>query len=109
MNASIMINKRLLYFNTATAKHILGTWDQKTQVIKELHINKNGHLFFAVYDEENNKEYIKYATPQAALSFIDECKSNKMPIRWFPNGKNLLQQVVNNTFKPDEDFTEDVD
>lgn len=88
-----MRNNVLHYYNTSTAQHICGSWNDG--VIKELHLNKNGLLFFAVYDAENHKSYIIPATISDALSFIEDSKSNKV-LRWFPNGKSILEDVVNN-------------
>lgn len=95
MEATFMINRKIHYFNTKTADHICGTWDDNTHTIKELHANKNKELFFAVYDEDKQNEYIKHTTPQEALSFIDECKQNKIYIKWFPGGKQILQMAIN--------------
>lgn len=95
MQAAILFEDKVRYYNTSTAKHIYGVWDNQSHIIKELHVNKNGFLFFAIYDEQNQKEYIKTATKAEALSFLDECGKNRIPVRWFPNGKQILQNVIN--------------
>ena len=103
MDAAIMINSEIHYYNTKTAYHICGLYNTNNLTITELHLTKKGYLFFAIYNGENIHNYITPATTQDALEFIGD--HNKQ-LLWFDGGKQLLQDVINNRFQVGEDFTE---
>lgn len=95
MKTVVYQNSIPIYYNTKTAKHICGYWNFNTNRITELHINHMGKLFFAIYDPSNEDTIIPINIHQA-LDFIDK---NEKDIKWFPNGRSLLQQNINELLK----------